>query len=400
MTTVQILNGIDTIGGNVVSFTNGSTQLIMDLGVNFAPNLPTASDLYAEGLLPQVPNLFTNEKTREEQPVVFISHLHLDHMGALKYLTRATDVYMSPMSYKLYQSLVQQGLETAPSNAKLHLLEPNIPYQFGNLTVTGYVSDHDEAGALMLKVSDGEHTFVHSGDVRWNGPHPERVTHWVNLLQQETVDLLLLEGTEFSFDNDDKTAGFTEQTLQEHFQKILVASPKLVVINPYERNVERLAALIQSAQSAGRQIVWDQEFSQILQDVLQIDALVLNQDVTWDAIEQNPQAYVVQNHFKDLHELNHFTQPFRYLHLNGEPLGDYDPRYQALVTYLKQRQVALELLGASGHAKTTDLVQIAQAVHAKLTLPWHSFKPERLADALKAQGLPVQVPVKNEIFEF
>ncbi|MFL1695741.1 MBL fold metallo-hydrolase [Weissella kandleri] len=399
MTTVQILNGIDTIGGNVVSFTNGSTQLIMDLGVNFAPDLQTAADLYADGLLPQVPNLFTNDKTREEQPIVFISHLHLDHMGALKYLTRPTDVYMSPMSYKLYQSLVQQGLEAAP-NAKLHLLKPEIPYRFGNLTVTGYASDHDEAGALMLKVYDGQHTFVHSGDVRWDGPHPERVTHWVNLLQQENIDLLLLEGTEFSFDNDDKAARLTEHALQVRLQKILVASSELVVINPYERNVERLAALIQSAQSAGRQIVWDQRFGQILQDVLQIDALVLNRDVTWDAIEQNPQAYVVQNHFKDLQELNHFTQPFRYLHLNGEPLGEYDPRYQVLVTYLKQHQVALELLGASGHAKPVDLVRIAQAVHAKLTLSWHSFKPERLAAALKAQGLSVQVPVQNEIFEF
>lgn len=61
-TTVTVLNGVDTIGGNVVSFETEQARVIMDFGMNFAPADTRPDDLLASGVLPNLPDLFSDEK--------------------------------------------------------------------------------------------------------------------------------------------------------------------------------------------------------------------------------------------------------------------------------------------------------------------------------------------------
>ncbi|MFR8086721.1 MAG: MBL fold metallo-hydrolase, partial [Leuconostoc gelidum] len=190
---VKFLNGLNTIGGNVVSFTQGKTRLVMDFGVNFAPSEIPTGDLLANGTLPDLPDLFTDAHS-EFETTIFVSHLHLDHMGALKYLTKPTDVYMSQASADLYYVLTKLGIESAPY-ANIKVIDFENPTNFGKFEVTFFETDHDARGAAAIRIRNGEHTVVHSGDVRLDGPHPERVNHWADILRDENIDLLLLEGT-------------------------------------------------------------------------------------------------------------------------------------------------------------------------------------------------------------
>lgn len=398
-TTVQFLNGLDTIGGNVVSFVNGTTRLVMDLGINFNPEQQANADGYAIGYFPKLPTLFTDQQADELQTFVFISHLHIDHMGALSYLKQNTLVYMSQASYDLYQVLLTLGLEK-PTVANIKVLESEVAMSFGPFTVTGYVTDHDIQGAMMFKISDGTHIFVHSGDVRWDGDQADLVTHWVHALQNETVDLLLMEGTEFSFPKSQNLQRNTEMQLQQQFQQKMLQTDQLIVINPYERNVHRLVALYNSAQAAGRQMVWEPEYGQILKKMDSFAGLVLGSDISWQMIKETPQRFVVQNRFHNLAQLSQLRAPFIYLHMNGEPLGRYDERFSQMEHFLQEQQGTLIELGASGHATRTDLTKIAHLVNAKVTVPWHTFKPNLMADQLRKVGLTVKQPEKNETLNF
>ncbi|GMA68854.1 hypothetical protein GCM10025879_01000 [Leuconostoc litchii] len=71
----------------------------------------------------------------------------------------------------------------------------------------------------------------------------------------EIIDLFLLEGTEVSFDGDDELIRQTEQSLQRDFANILKQTEKLVVVNPYERNIDRLLALQNTAHENGRKLL-------------------------------------------------------------------------------------------------------------------------------------------------
>ena len=79
---------------------------------------------------------------------IFISHLHIDHMGALQYLKKPIPIYLSEPSYKLYQLLIKLGIEKPVAN--LHPLAYEQPITIGDLTVTGFHSDHDEPGVMAL----------------------------------------------------------------------------------------------------------------------------------------------------------------------------------------------------------------------------------------------------------
>lgn len=393
---VKFLNGLNTIGGNVVSFTQGKTRLVMDFGVNFAPSEIPTGDLLANGTLPDLPDLFTDAHS-EFETTIFVSHLHLDHMGALKYLTKPTDVYMSQASADLYYVLTKLGIESAPY-ANIKVIDFENPTNFGDFEVTFFETDHDARGAAAIRIRNGEHTVVHSGDVRLDGPHPERVNHWADILRDENIDLLLLEGTEFSFDEDNDISHerHTEMSLQQNFAQILQDSEQLVVINPYERNIDRLVALQETAHANGREMRWDHQFATILRAMGMTDV----KEIDWTIVLAQPDHYVVQNHFNQLHDLDQFNSDYVYLHMNGEPLGEYDPRFAELSDYLTSNNVLLRSLGVSGHATPNDLVALAQHVNAQKTVTWHSFKPEKEAKALREVGLNVYLPAKGEILNY
>ncbi|GMA68147.1 MBL fold metallo-hydrolase [Leuconostoc gelidum] len=393
---VKFLNGLNTIGGNVVSFTQGKTRLVMDFGVNFAPSEIPTGDLLADGTLPALPDLFTDAHS-EFETTIFVSHLHLDHMGALKYLTKPTDVYMSQASADLYYVLTKLGIESAPY-ANIKVIDFEKPTNFGDFEVTFFETDHDARGAAAIRIRNGEHTVVHSGDVRLDGPHPERVNHWADILRDENIDLLLLEGTEFSFDEDNDISHerHTEMSLQQNFAQILQDSEQLVVINPYERNIDRLVALQETAHANGREMRWDHQFATILRAMGMTDV----KEIDWTIVLAQPDHYVVQNHFNQLHDLDQFNSDYVYLHMNGEPLGEYDPRFAELSDYLTSNNVLLRSLGVSGHATPNDLVALAQHVNAQKTVTWHSFKPEKEAKALREVGLNVYLPAKGEILNY
>jgi len=393
---VKFLNGLNTIGGNVVSFTQGKTRLVMDFGVNFAPSEIPTGDLLANGTLPDLPDLFTDAHS-EFETTIFVSHLHLDHMGALKYLTKPTDVYMSQASADLYYVLTKLGIESAPY-ANIKVIDFEKPTNFGDFEVTFFETDHDARGAAAIRIRNGEHTVVHSGDVRLDGPHPERVNHWADILRDENIDLLLLEGTEFSFDEDNDISHerHTEMSLQQNFAQILQDSEQLVVINPYERNIDRLVALQETAHANGREMRWDHQFATILRAMGMTDV----KEIDWTIVLAQPDHYVVQNHFNQLHDLDQFNGAYVYLHMNGEPLGEYDPRFAELSDYLTSNNVLLRSLGVSGHATPNDLVALAQHVNAQKTVTWHSFKPEKEAKALREVGLNVYLPAKGEILNY
>ncbi|WP_057893419.1 MBL fold metallo-hydrolase [Lacticaseibacillus brantae] len=387
MTEVRFLNGLDTIGGNIVEFSNGNSRVIMDFGVASDLTDETVESAIANGKLPNVPELFFNQPDKFDHEAIFISHLHIDHMGALQYLQADIPIYLSEPSYRLYQSLIAQGIEAPVDN--LNPLPFETPVTIGDFTVTGFASDHDEPGVMALLVDDGRHRYGHSGDVRLNGPHRQNVDHWAQIFNEAKLSLFMLEGTTFSFDTaapvedqSQPSVPLSEASLQTAFAQTLEAASQLVVVNPYQRNYERLQAFVATAASQGRQMVFAPTDAKILEDITgNRPTAVLNDTVSLGDIKAEPAKFVLENQFANLELLAELPVSV-YVHSNGEPLGDYDPRFQQLQDWLKAHNIPLQFLSASGHAFREDLITLAKMVNPKIIVPWHSFHPERMAETL------------------
>ncbi|MGV0168361.1 MBL fold metallo-hydrolase [Furfurilactobacillus sp. WILCCON 0119] len=412
MTNVRFLNGLNTIGGNIVEITTATSRIITDFGIAVNSDDADPDTLMANHLLPDLPELFTRsaEPSPYRHEAIFISHLHLDHTAALQYLKTDIPVYLSADSYRLYKHLAAAGL-AKPMGLNFHSFHYDTPVQIGDLTVTGFASDHDAFGATALLISDGRHSFGISGDVRLNGPHIENVHHWLDVFHQAHLDLFMLEATSFSFPPSEQEPA-SEAQLQASFRELIQTHPELLVLNPYPRNLERLLRFNQTANALNRPVVWELAYARLLH-AFYPEALIhvlntthLNREdlntlipVSSATLRHEPDHFCLQNSFENLPQLDSFG-PLLYLHSNGEPLGDYDPRFAVLQDFLSTHHWQLQTLSSSGHATPNALVAIAKRVNGQTTVLWHSFHPAAAAEALASLPTETRLPERNQSYHF
>lgn len=423
MTIYRFWSGIETIGGNIVEVRTDKARVLADFGLAVsrdtakkAEDISELEYLLLTNQLPLIPEIFDTTTFKQVvldavtedsiETALFISHLHLDHMGGLQYLPANTTVYLSKESYELFLALVEIE-EDITVQCKL------IPYEFdeqirvGDIAVLPKKSDHDTVGSSAFFIEAPDLKLIHSGDFRLTGNHQQFVQKWAEEAKEWQPDVLLIEGTAFSFDSEEKN----EESKISRFEADLIVElqsilkeKEIIVLNPYIRNVERLILFSTEIEKQGREFVLEQPYAHVLhafypekswtvlkETVKQPSVDYIKKTVDLASLKAMPDKYVLQNSFKNLEYLEIFDKGI-YLHSNGEPLGDYDPRFEQLQNMLKQRNFDFISFGASGHATKEDLLKIATLINAKLTLPWHTFEPKAYSDALKESGLYTFVP--------
>lgn len=417
-TTIQFWSGLRTIGGNIAELRYGSDRIIFDFGIIFdtvSPllgNKASVHDLLQLNLLPPIEGIYSRNQLNEpfyhiDTPLafeesrlntaIFISHLHLDHMGAVKTIAPNVPLYMSEESSDLYRTLIEIGEESLERD--FTSIRPLEQKQIGSISVTPYLVDHDVPGALSYFIETPDLKLLYSGDLRMHGQHPELTESWLEKMAHEQIDILLIEGTSFFPKNDQSSIlddRLSEKEVTKAARDMMRSVDGLVIFNIYHRNIERIKSFIAAAHQEGRQIVLEMETAYIADKLLnesnfviverkQIgdvpiwkkDLLKKFKQVSFEEINNHPGKYVLQNsfyHLTDLLDLN--LKNALYIHSNGEPLGDYDPNYTALRSFLNRLHVQYEMLNVSGHASEKDILHIIDKIKPKLVIPWHSLHPE------------------------
>jgi len=393
MVNFQFLSGLNTIGANIIDIQSSSGRIIFDYGEIFNSDL---------GRLPEWDHSIENT-------AIFISHLHIDHIGSLDKVPADVPIYMSADSYQLYHWLLEIGEEQA-IQATVYPLNDNEIKTVGDMQVAFKKSDHDIEGACAIFVQTPDVKLINSGDVRLSGNFPENVNKWIKEGKEFEPDILLLEGTAFSFDEEDESKEkLSEKEMYDKWQNLLMNNQhEIIFINPYIRDVMRLVHLTMMTQSNNRKIVLEPKYAYLLEkykedsNFLVLKELDLQQQfkknwITLKEIQSTPEKYVLQNSFENRTFMENFEGGV-YCHSNGEPLGDYDERYQDLISTIEDNNFVFKDLNVSGHATKEDLIKIAQEIDAKSTIPWHSFKPEKLMESLAAAGLSTFLPEKDTVY--
>ncbi|WP_158607414.1 MBL fold metallo-hydrolase [Aerococcus agrisoli] len=424
MTNFQVWSGLETIGGNIVEITTETARVLCDFGLTGGSNkdVPQANlslleTTLLEGKLPQIPGVFDTEgfqtvtldgiEGKYPHQAIFISHLHIDHMGGLKFLPANTDVYMTNDSLRLYQALIQVGDEVAPQ-AKLIGLDYGQTVAIGDIKVTMQASDHDIVGIAGIFIETPDAKFVHSGDFRITGYHEDQVQNLINAINAFAPNYVFIEGTAFSFDVEEDRIN-SEADLLDIFEKCLHEyADELIAVNPYLRNIERMHHLVQVAEAAGRHFVFEPAYAHVYGQFYKNEKLYILVDQNKDEdleqyctdtmqtlaiseIIENPENYIIQNSFDYLEQLR-TLKPAVYLHSNGEPIGAYMPTYATLIAFLEELDIPYIPFGVSGHASKDDLLRVAVQIKSDKIVPWHTFHPDNYGKILTNLGLKVFHP--------
>ncbi|KAB8129334.1 hypothetical protein F9U64_15090 [Gracilibacillus oryzae] len=418
-TTLTFWSGLRTIGGNIVEICHGDDRVIFDFGLVYDPKssflnkatiskktytadmlklgaIPAIDEIYSSVDLEQMENVKPYDQGSSRNTAVYISHLHLDHIGAIDTIAEQIPVYMSEDSKKLYEAFCKTD---QPFSREREVT--GVTYQkekhMGQIKITPFQTDHDVFGAMALLIETPDVTILYSGDIRMHGKHPEYNERMLAHLAQVDIDLLLIEGTAFRPEElKVKPLLQIESDIQKHVVELIATSEKLALFNLYHLNLDRIQQFIAAAKETSREIVFEVETAYIVDQLLPQEEIAvydnerMNYETDWkqvlinkyprvtnEQINKNPGNYLVQSSFQYVMNLLDISENTAvYLHSNGMPLGKFDPNYDRLLALLAHLDVEYHSLDVSGHATEEDILEIIAKIHPQLVIPWHSHYPE------------------------
>ena len=442
-TKIRFWNGLKTIGGTIVSVEYENSRVIFDFGLSYNPaeefsaivkaryhamvedyinlnKIPAIDGLYSRKDLRNLSNIISAEED-ERNTAILISHVHLDHIGAMGVVSPKIQVYLTEDSLRLYEAVEEIG-EGVFGERSYRSLKYEDVLNIGEIKVIAVQLDHDVLGACGFFIETPDVKIVYSGDLRLHGKHPELTMDFVSKAHNFMPNLLLMEGTMINGEKDSRDTKpsnelkgvNTEQQVKEMLVDKFEKAKGLVLVNTSERNLERIAHIVESAEAAGRKIVLEPATAYLISRIINMDnftiykseeleAELLKDDVvgwmtelleasevvSYRDINLNPKKYVIQNSFKNLMELLDLNlKKSVYIHSNAIPLGAYDPDFQRLQEFLRKLKVDYEYIGTPGHAFHSHLKYIINEIAPDILVPLHSFYPEKLYPESRLQFLP------------
>lgn len=419
MTTLTFYNGLREIGGTFVVVETDEARCMFDFGFAVMDRMDDkiavrynecAADYARLGALASQDGIYDEETAKTLGLVSFendkkknffvISHMHIDHMGGLGMLDQNLLVYMSEDSLKLYRRLEACG----DIQVKGHKNCIGIPYgesfTVGDITVEVEAIDHDVVGACGYRITTPGGTICYTGDYRFHGFHPEITKAFGQ--KMKGVDVLITEGVTVSFDDVDilsltkpEEPERSEEWLQDTICKESTEQKGLIIVNPYNRNVERLHHLIMTAQKTGRKLVMDGVQADYVQTFYPEDEILMYENsvgadakkaeergwsiITREELLSNPSKYILQQDYVNFYELMDLSSVITlYIHMDGAPLGDYDPSFGKMHRILDHMNIPYMNIGIGGHSRPYYLRTMLDTIAPHILVPLHSFRPEQV----------------------
>ncbi|HEY2695768.1 MAG TPA: MBL fold metallo-hydrolase [Pseudonocardiaceae bacterium] len=400
MASFEFWGGLGVIGSSKIMISDGGHRVMLDIGLD----IPSGANLFRVpvrvrpdreladrlrvGAAPALPGVYDPAFLADGDPLgepvgdpasthIFVSHPHIDHVGLAGWVRPEIPVYAHTDAVDMLNALTANGFGLPGGDPDWHRLASGQVVEVGDMTVRCIPVDHDVPGACGYLVHTPDGSIAYTGDIRFHGHHPELSNAFVDAVRG--VDVLITEGTTLSFTPPDGPPRTEDDVLAE-FAEILAAAPGLVLLSTYPRDVERVAEFIEAAANLGRTIVWQPGAAGFLRD-LGVDATTWSGELSLADVHAKPGAFVV---VPDTDDLPTFLDlPLRpgdaFVHANGEPLGEFDPRWSVFTDWLAHFGVELHKIGCWGHALPDQLQSMVERVAPKVVFPIHTFEPTRLA---------------------
>lgn len=416
MTKMSFFNGLREIGGTFVAIETDKAVCMFDFGFAVQKNNDSkilnrkknyAADYIRLGMLTPFDGIYDKKTAKkvglkaygetDKKCFFIISHMHIDHMGGLGSLAKEVPVYMSEESLKLYRRLEENNDVQDGGHDNCIGVPYGESFSVEDITVEVVPIDHDVIGACGYLITTPDGKVCYTGDYRFHGYHPERTRDFAN--KCKGADYLITEGVTLSFEDIDilsleepEKDDRTEYGLLDKMTELSHAENQLIVINPYNRNVERIHNLINVISKAGRKLVLDGVQADYVSSLYPKDKIYVYKPtlgkkkkfedwevVTRKEIMDNPKDYVLQLDYQNQYELLDLVKVTSlYVHMDGAPLGDFDPSFAKMKGFLEDLKIPYLNLGIAGHARPYYIRWMIDTISPKTLIPLHSFRPEQI----------------------
>lgn len=247
---VVFLGGLGSIGRNMATVEVDGRIAVVDCGVLF----PDAEHLGVDLILPDWRWLVARG---DDVEAVFLTHGHLDHIGALPYLLRDLDRPLPVYGTRLTLAFVASILREWPDIPAPDLREivPGSTVSHEPFTVEVVQVSHSIPDGCAFAFTTPHGTIVHTGDIKLDQTPvdglPTDLAHFARI-GDRGVDLLLADST-----NADVPGHVpSERTVGAAIREALSHAEGLVVVASFASHVHRIQQILDEAESFGRRPVF------------------------------------------------------------------------------------------------------------------------------------------------
>jgi ribonuclease J len=197
------------------------------------------------------------EERADDIEAVFLTHGHLDHIGALPYLLRDLDrtlpVYGTQLTLAFVEAVLEEWSDLPPP--ELIELEPGDTVEPGPFVVEAVQVSHSIPDGVAYAFRTPHGTIVHTGDFKLDQTPidglPTDLAHFARL-GDEGVDLLLADSTGADMPGHVPSERTVGRNIREHVSQ----AEGLIVVASFASHVHRIQQVLDAAVELGRRPVF------------------------------------------------------------------------------------------------------------------------------------------------
>lgn len=245
------IGGVEQIGQNMTIVETKDDIFIVDIGIQFSSEVETPGVDYI------IPNFKYLLDKKDKIRGVFVTHGHLDHIGAFPYVI---DQLGYPPVYcgLLTKWMIDKRNSEFPHLKPLtyHVVEPGERVTVGELKIKIFHVTHSIPDAIGFSFETSQGNIIFAGDTKLN--HIEGKVHPI---ESEAYGELTSEGQEnllfLSDSTNSEQPGWSknEDQIIENILDMIKESKSRVFIGTFASQITRLTAVIEGAHKFGKKIV-------------------------------------------------------------------------------------------------------------------------------------------------
>lgn len=273
---IEILGGMNEIGGNKILLQYKRTKIFLDFGKSFALenkyfDYPFLQPFYIDDLkkinaLPQIPGLYRNERLNANIDAVLVSHPHLDHYGYIPMLKENTKIYLGEGALALIKAkneITSKTWDRKIEHLKFYTFHSNETIEINDIQVLPIHVDHSVPASYGFIIFAGDKTIAYTGDFRLHGYKHELTKDFLNELEKETIDILICEGTNLSREVEyahkhvikHEIICNNESDVKKNMINILNNKNGLTIVETSQADIDRVRTIFEVAKALKRPFV-------------------------------------------------------------------------------------------------------------------------------------------------
>src|SRR3989338_3091304 len=263
---IHAIGGYDEIGKNMTAVEVGDEAVIFDMGIHLEPYIKYTEDedmqrvsVHEMRQIKAIPDDTVIEGLSRKVKAIIPSHAHLDHIGAIPYLSSSykAPIVCTPFTAEVIKSIMKE--EKLVLKNRIKVLHPNSRLKVSDgLSIEFINMTHSIPHTVMVALHTRDGTVLYANDFKFDNypvlgkkPNYERLKE----LGKEGVKCLICDSTRAS--EPVKTP--SESVAREMMKDVLLgveSSGRAIIVTTFSSHLARLKSIIDIGKGLNRKLVF------------------------------------------------------------------------------------------------------------------------------------------------